>query len=312
MRNQSILLLAALIAILFLRCSEEEPSPFNITPGDYERSVDVGEVTRWYKVVIPPRYDHTQNRPLLFCFHGGNNSMKTFFNKRKDLIARCEQENWILVFPNGSDNKENKGLSVWKAVHCCPPALNHDIDEQGFVKAMIAELTDMLRIDESRIYIMGGSNGGMLTHKLAAEIPEYFAAAAPTSSTIGGQIDQNSPSNQVVPTAPIPIILTHGMSDGSVLFKGGQSSGKDRIDISFEESAMLWVQNNQCNTAHADTTMIQGPSGNINIIDFNSCNRKAVVRAIAIQNHGHGWPSLENCGFDGTGAMIDFLKQFSK
>ena len=208
--------------------------------------------------------------------------------------------------------KRNKGLSVWKAMHCCPPAINHDIDELGFVKAMINELKTTLRIDEKRMYLMGGSNGGMLTHRLAAEMPEYFAAAAPTSSTIGGQIDSDSPSNQVVPRAPIPIILTHGMSDGAVMFNGGQSTGIERIDISFEESVMLWTQFNQCNTTEVDTIVVPGPSGNVNIIDFNNCNDLTKVRAVAIQNHGHGWPSLENCGFDGTGAMIDFLKQFSK
>ncbi len=307
----SVLLIHVAIIILFIAC-KGDTVPVGLEPGDYERSLTVNSVTRWYKVVIPQNYDHTVARPLLFCFHGGNNSMKTFFNKRKDLIERCEQENWILVFPNGSDNKENKGLSVWKAIHCCPPAINHDIDEIGFVEAMIEELTDMLKIDVKRIYIMGGSNGGMLTHKLAAEIPEYFAAAAPVSSTVGGQIDANSPKLTVTPIAPIPIMLTHGMSDGSVMFHGGQSSGKDRIDISFLESTMLWVQNNQCSVGDADTIVLQGSLGNVNVIDFATCNASTRVRALAIQNHGHGWPSLENSGFDGTNSIVDFLKQFSK
>ena len=106
MKNQFVCIVSLLFVLLIVSCNNDEPIPFNIAPGDYERSVEVGDVTRWYKVVIPPNYDHTSDRPLLFCFHGGNNSMKTFFNKRKDLISRCAEENWILVFPNGSDNKE--------------------------------------------------------------------------------------------------------------------------------------------------------------------------------------------------------------
>jgi poly(3-hydroxybutyrate) depolymerase len=62
----------------------------------------------------------------------------------------------------------------------------------------------------------------------------------------------------------------------------------------------------------ADTTIVNGNEGQVWILEMNDCVSKAPVKAIAIENKGHGWPGLEESGYDGTNASIDFLKQFSK
>lgn len=282
-------------------------------PGDYDVSVKVDTMTRWFKLVIPPGYDHTGPRPLLLAFHGGNLSMGFMFNNRKDLIERCATENWILVFPNGANSTNNRGSGgTWNAVHCCPPAFRFDVDDVGFVRKMIDTLSTTLKIDEKRIYAMGGSNGGMFTQRLAAEMPDVFAAAAPNQSTIGGQPDSLSPVMTVQPTQPIPIIMVHGLNDHKVQYFGGKTIEGNRIDVSFRESALFWANNNQCAVAQPDTTIVNGLNGRVWIVDFNNCNSGKPVRAITIENKGHGWPGLEESGFDGSNAMIDFLKQFSK
>ena len=62
----------------------------------------------------------------------------------------------------------------------------------------------------------------------------------------------------------------------------------------------------------ADTSIVNGLNGKVWITDFKDCQSNAPIRAIAIENKGHGWPGLEESGFDGTNASIDFLKQYSK
>ncbi|MGH7595209.1 MAG: alpha/beta hydrolase family esterase [bacterium] len=283
------------------------------TPGDYEISVKVDTMTRWFKLVIPPKYDHTAPRPLLLYFHGGAQSMDFPFKNRQDLIKRCEEENWILVFPNGANSTDNRsGGATWNAVHCCPPALKFDVDDIGFVRKIVDTLSVDLRIDAKRIYAMGGSNGGMFTHRLAAEMSDVFAAVAPSQATIGGQVDSLSPVVTVQPSQPIPIIMAHGLNDRTVNYHGGQTIDGDRIDISFRESALFWANNNQCTISRADTTVVNGLNGKVWIISFRDCNASVEVRAVTIENHGHGWPGLEESGYDGTNAMVDFLKQFSK
>jgi poly(3-hydroxybutyrate) depolymerase len=102
------------------------------------------------------------------------------------------------------------------------------------------------------------------------------------------------------------------MNDVNVNFTGDRSVGGIRTDISFGRSVALWVDNNQGPGSQADTTLVNGLNGNVWIITYNDNSPDMEVRAIAIQNKGHGWPSLQDFGFDGTNAMVDFLMRFSK
>ncbi len=303
------------LVILLIGCegeTSEEMSTEFAKPGVYDVSVKVDTMTRWFKLNIPEGYDHLSPTPLLMVFHGGNLSMGYMQNNRTDIIDRCVQENWILVFPNGANAEGNRGAATWNAVHCCNPALFHNVNDLAFVEKIVDTLRQELTIDSDRVYAMGGSNGGMLAHKMAAELPHILTAVAANSGTIGGRKDETSPIEMIDPRQPIPFLLIHGMVDQKVKFTGGWSSGSDRYDISFQESTKFWASVNQCDLTQPDTTLVQGLNGKVWIVDFDNCNSNTGVRGIAIENKGHGWPGLEQSGFDGTNAMIDFLKEHSK
>ena len=57
-----------------------------------------------------------------------------------------------------------------------------------------------------------------ITHLLAAEMPYYFAAAAPLSGTVGGHKNGLAPLQVIDPAAPLPLFLAHGTADPTVLF----------------------------------------------------------------------------------------------
>jgi len=230
----------AAIGGLFM-CTEKNPVVIqDITvPGVYESSIQVDSVSRWFRLYVPEEYDHQENRPLLICLHGGGGTMGGFASRRSDIVLRCEQENWLLVFPNGSSNADNYGPATWNATHCCPPAFTHQTDDTGFIRHLVDSLKAMLKVDTNRIYAMGHSNGGMMTHKLAAELPEIFAAVAPSAASIGGQPDSSWPVLKIQPSEPVPIIITHGMRDLNVNFQGGLGLNGIRYDLSFRESVLF-------------------------------------------------------------------------
>lgn len=282
-----------------------------ISPGTYPISIQVGQDTRWFTLIIPPHYDHTEPRPLLFFFHGGNLSMGFGVNNLPELIQRSAEENWLLVFMNGSNLTDNRGAATWNAIHCCFPSLGR-FDDLGFVRTTFDALSVALKVDAGRVYAMGGSNGAMFTHCLAAEMSDVFTAAAENAGTIGGQEDESSPVVTIQPAQPFPIMLTHGMNDMKVNFNGGKTAEGDRIDISFKESVEFWARNNQCDLSQQETSELDGLNGKIWIVTFTSCASNAQVSAIRFEKFGHGWPSLETVGFDTANAMVDFLLQFSK
>jgi len=273
----------------------------------------VDTMKRWFKIIIPSGYDDSGEYPLLLAYHGGGLSMGFMFKNRKDLIERCEQENWVLVFPNGADFDDNRGDATWNAIHCCGQARLYGVDDIGFTRKIVDTLKQELNIDDQRIYAIGGSNGGMLIHKIAAELPDIFAAVAENQGTAGGKRDTLDPIMVAKPKQPIPFIFIHGKNDQKVKFNGGWNSNQNatRYDISFNESIELWADNNGCNPV-PDTTIVQGLKGKVWILDFKDCTSEMDIRGIVIENKGHGWPSLESSGFDGTNTSIDFLKKYSK
>ena len=291
---------------------DEDTSAFS-EPGVYDVQIQVDTMKRWFKAIVPSGYDASVKHPLLLAYHGGGLSMGFMYNNRKDLIDRCEQENWVLVFPNGADFDDNRGDATWYAFHCCGEAGLYQADDIGFTKRIVDTLKAELNIDERRVYAIGGSNGAMLVHKIAVELPDIFAAVAENQGTAGGKRDTLEPFLVAEPMQPIPFILIHGRNDHKVQFNGGWTASTDtkRYDLSFAESVGIWATNNGCNL-QPDTTVVQGLNGRVWIMDYNGCTAGADIRAIVIENKGHGWPSLESAGYDGTNVSIDFLKNHSK
>src|SRR3546814_16806959 len=87
--------------------------------------------------------------------------------------------------------------------------MKEKIDDVGFVRAVIADVKHRYKIDATRIYGPGFSNGAMLLHRIACDAPDTFAAIAPVS---GGPMV--SPCNE---RRPIPALLTPGRVDPSIV-----------------------------------------------------------------------------------------------
>ena len=77
------------------------------------------------------------------------------------------------------------------------------------VDAALASLSDKFRVDETRIYSTGFSNGANFTYLLWAERPRVFAAFAPVAGRL-------RPSVQ--PALPKPLFHVAGKRDGTIRF----------------------------------------------------------------------------------------------
>ena len=280
--------------------------------GRHDVSVRADGIKRWFILYVPKRYNPSSPTPLVFAFHGGTGGMNNMFGTRGDLIALAETKNFLLMFPNGQDGNDNLGSSTWNAGYCCGAAIMTGKSDVEFVRVMVQKLTSRLAVDRRHIHAMGFSNGGMFTHKLAAEMPDTFASVATMSAAIGGH---NFPATEnLVPMAKasIPIMIMHGMADTRVNFNGGFSSGvPKRYDMSFNETVSFWVKVNSCNATPATETR-KGGKGDINGSRYQGCANGADVVSLAIQNVKHGWMDRAFAGFDGTGQAIAFFEQHPK
>ena len=271
--------------------------------------------TRTYLLHIPPQYDDSKSFPLVIALHGGGGNSKNMMEKT-GFNNLSDEKGFIVVYPDGVGRFKNR-LLTWNAGYCCGYALDNNIDDVGFIRALIENLQENFNIDLKRIYITGHSNGGMMTYRLGAELSDIIAAIAPVAGTIGGKETENS-SLYIIPEPiyPVSVIALHGLLDEHVPYNGGHgnNSSGSRIDLSVNESISFWVEHNECITTPNRKI---SDSGNI-IIDYylNGKNESEVV-LVTIMNGGHWWPgsdkdSSEDQEINGTEKIWEFFESHPK
>ena len=139
---------------------------------------------RRFVVTVPKSALERRRIPVLFFFHGTKGTGEVYWDvsRWKEIAHR---EGFIAVFPSSLaydlDTDDHPGrIEVWNVIgQACdledPDTVANDI---AFVRAIARDLRSQLRIDRRRIYASGFSNGGQMSHRLAAEAGDIFAAAA--------------------------------------------------------------------------------------------------------------------------------------
>jgi len=118
------------------------------TPGTFTRKKLIGTVEREYVLKIPANYAANVAHPLFFSFHGsGSNGAGAIGGN--DTIAGVAS---IKVAPTNGD--------------------------VPLVKALVADLSAELCVDETRIFATGYSAGGFLSNNVACQLGDVFRGAA--------------------------------------------------------------------------------------------------------------------------------------
>ncbi len=165
--------------------------------GDSERDLPFGGLPRRYLVHVPPGYDGSTPVPLVVDIHGfGSNA-----NQQRGISgmrALSDARGFLVVYPDGWEN-------AWNANICCG---NADLDDVGFIRAVVAAVAAEANIDPRRVYVAGLSNGGAMSHRLACDAADLFAAAAPMAFPLAYQ-----PATGCQPSRSIPVLTVMGLTD---------------------------------------------------------------------------------------------------
>jgi polyhydroxybutyrate depolymerase len=162
--------------------------------------------------------------------------------------------------------------------------MRNDIDDVGFVVAVLDDLATDLRVDRRRVYATGLSNGGMMSYRLACDAADRFAAVAPVAATLI--------ATDCEPTEPISLLHIHGLADGNVPFDGGLPT-KHRQPNPPEyppvrDGLDLFVRAEGC-----DTNPRTEQDGPVTTERWTSCSNRTAVELITIDGAGHSWPGGE-------------------
>ena len=158
-------------------------------------------LVREYVLYIPSNYDESITYPLMLNFHGFGGEAGQYISYA-DMRSLADTENFILVYPQGT---LSSGFPHWNP--SLPSSDNKsDVDDLGFVEALIRELSSNYNIDLERVYACGFSNGGMMAYGLAQHKSELIAGIASVSGVML--------ESDVKPIHPMPVLIIHGTLDG--------------------------------------------------------------------------------------------------
>jgi polyhydroxybutyrate depolymerase len=219
--------------------------------------------------------------------HGAFDTAKGI-EKFSGFSALADRENFVAMYPNGMGLFGY--LQHWNAGHCCGKAADDNWDDVGFLAEAIGDVRARLKIDADRIYMVGFSNGGMLTYRFAAERGNLLAAAAPMAASIGGRPAAGEPEWRIPdPLEPVAMMIVHGLEDDDVPYKGGLSRyrGGTRTYWSVEKSVAFWVRNNGCGRKAVSTSL---QAGSVNRKSWGGCRNGSDVSLLLIKGWGHVWP----------------------
>ena len=149
--------------------------------GDYEVSLDFGGRQRPYLVFVPKVIKYGGTMPLVIVLHGGGGHAASAI-MRSRMNEAAEKKGFIAVYPNGTGRLKLK-LLTWNMGPCCGYAAREQVDDVGFIRALINWLEANRPVTPGAVFVAGMSNGAMLCHRLGCELAEKISAIAPVAGS---------------------------------------------------------------------------------------------------------------------------------
>ncbi len=241
--------------------------------------------TRDYILHVPPNAGGG-TLPLVIALHGAGGDAPGFAGETH-LAAAADKLGMMVAFPDGSEGG-NPPRRTFNAQFCCGDATVRQVDDAGFVGAVIEDVALRHPVDRARVYATGMSNGGMLVYQLAALHPEWFAAVAPVSAAIGGMSRTGKTYIIPMPAMPVPVMIIHGRKDASVLYQGGASqSFPHSWKMSVDDALTFWAVSDGCTGKPA---IAYAANRTLKREAYTGCKDGSEVVLWEIMGGGHDWP----------------------
>jgi polyhydroxybutyrate depolymerase len=176
-----------------------------IRPGNSTVMIQHGGAARNYIMHVPASYTGKTRVPLVIDMHGSGQSASaqigaSTWGQKADAVG------FIIIYPNALNAR-------WNAGTCCSPSMEQNVDDLGFIRAVVDKTTTDGCIDRKRVYAGGLSGGGLMAYRLACLAADMFAGIAPVSGT-----DVTMPC---MPSAPVTVVSFRGLMDTTVPYNGG-------------------------------------------------------------------------------------------
>lgn len=306
-RITGLLLLLAICA-----CSpsgaSSPPRSSAIPVGSSTHSITVGGTARTFRIYRPASLP--ASAPLVVVLHGALGSGQQA-ERSYGWDAQADAGHFLVAYPDGLHR-------TWDVTpQCCGPAAAQQVDDIGFITALVRSISAALPVDPARIDVAGISNGGLLAYALACRTTVFAAIGGVSTTELGACADP----------APASVLHIHGTADHTIPYAGGPGqrdnggTGDRPVGIDgppIPELNQRWRAIDHCAPPGSSRS---GPV----TISAATCPQGRSVELITIAGAGHQWPGQPGpqaggalhldppyAGLDGTATLWSFFQSYPK
>lgn len=186
---------------------------------------------RYYRTYVPADTPPDVELPMVVCYHGGGGNALQIAGSN-GILEQAQRRGWMAVFPEGTGILGGPPLfklQTWNVETCCGYAFDNQVDDIQFFERMLAKISTEHPLDESRVFLTGMSNGGMMSYRIAVERPDLVTAIAPVAAALTTH----------PPASPVPLLAIHGLLDTNVPFGGGDGTGVAGVPFPSQAESIL-------------------------------------------------------------------------
>jgi polyhydroxybutyrate depolymerase len=252
-----------------------------------ERVVEIasGGRTRRYLLHVPASGSAPSGRPLVLSLHGAGGSA-VYMAKRSGFSALADREGFVVAYPDGVDHRWNDGHDPNS------PLAEDGIDDVAFLLDVLADVAKKTRIDPSRVYMNGMSNGAFMTSRFACAHADRVAAIGLVVGTMGPEQGAHCTFS-----APVSVIGFMGTRDPIVPYDGGDVRLGPFVrgrTLSAAEAFRVYSTLDSCAPSHREDVPDRDPrDGSRAHVDVSTCARGTRVELYSFEGAGHTWPGGE-------------------
>ena len=249
-----------------------------------QQAIDFGGYKRHYAIEVPSAAQSKGPVPLVLVLHGAGGSGALALDRYRWRDA-AERDNFIAAAPDAmpafpdraahfltNPRYWNDGSSRGRPEHL-------QIDDIGFIAALIERLETTLPIDRRRIYVTGFSSGAGMTHRLGLELADRIAAIAPISGQAFGERQ---------PARPLPVLYLVGDQDPLTPLAGGPVRlpwGGEQDHPPARNLPDTWARLDHCQSPPG----IETPAPQLRLERWAHCAGSTEVLFYTVAGLGHEW-----------------------
>jgi polyhydroxybutyrate depolymerase len=225
---------------------------------------------------VPSGYQDSESWPLLILLHGYSASgwlQDGYFG----TSALVDEKGFFLLTPDGTRN--SGGTTFWNGTGVCCDFEGSGVDDVGYLIGLIDELSLYYNIHPGRVYLLGHSNGGYMSYRLACEAGDRITALASLAGVTYGNPEK------CTGTDPVSVLQIHGTEDGTVGYEGiGPQPGA-------LETAQMWAAHNGCSgegEAQESLDLEEFVAGSeTDVLNWNNCADGSSVELWSVVGGSH-------------------------